>query len=103
MRSRRSARRERRSSRSTGRAAWQAVIGTRGPRELMTRALPDADGALTTAGVETVLRAAARAGALALGPGLGSADGARAFARELARRAQLPLVLDADGLNAHAP
>jgi hydroxyethylthiazole kinase-like uncharacterized protein yjeF len=84
-------------------ASVQAVVATRGPRELMTRALPDVDGALTTAGVETVLSAASRAGALALGPGLGSADGARAFARELARRAQLALVLDADGLNAHAP
>jgi ADP-dependent NAD(P)H-hydrate dehydratase / NAD(P)H-hydrate epimerase len=40
--------------------------------------------------------------ALALGPGLGRSEGAFAFARELARRAQVPLVLDADGLNAHA-
>ena len=43
-----------------------------------------------------------RGGALALGPGLGRGDGAAAFARELAREAEIPLVLDADGLNAHA-
>jgi NAD(P)H-hydrate epimerase len=40
--------------------------------------------------------------ALALGPGLGRAPGAVAFARELARRAPVPTVIDADGLNAHA-
>jgi ADP-dependent NAD(P)H-hydrate dehydratase / NAD(P)H-hydrate epimerase len=71
--------------------------------EVMTRALPDdGDGALTAAAVGPVLQAAGRGGALALGPGLGRSDGAFAFARELARRAPLPLVLDADGLNAHA-
>ena len=43
-----------------------------------------------------------RGGALALGPGLGRSDGAFAFARRLAREAAVPLVLDADGLNAHA-
>ncbi len=43
-----------------------------------------------------------RGGALALGPGLGRGEGAQAFARELAGGARVPLVLDADGLNAHA-
>ena len=37
-----------------------------------------------------------------LGPGLGRTDGAVAFARRLAAEAEVPLVLDADGLNAHA-
>jgi hydroxyethylthiazole kinase-like uncharacterized protein yjeF len=83
-------------------ASLQALIATRGPVELMTRGLPDADGSLAPSGVEPVLAAGARAGALVLGPGLGSADGSRAFARELAQRVQLPLVIDADGLNAHA-
>jgi NAD(P)H-hydrate epimerase len=68
----------------------------------MTRGLPDSDGALTPAGVEVVLETARRGGALALGPGLGRGDHAVAFARALARRADVPLVLDADGLNAHA-
>jgi ADP-dependent NAD(P)H-hydrate dehydratase / NAD(P)H-hydrate epimerase len=83
-------------------ASVQAVVATRAPAELMTRACSDDDGAHTRAGVEEVLAACARAGALALGPGLGTADPARAFARELAQRAELPLVIDADGLNAHA-
>ncbi len=70
--------------------------------EVMTRALPDDDGTHTTDGVSAVLEAAERGGALILGPGLGRAAGAQAFARELAARAELPLLLDADGLNAHA-
>jgi hydroxyethylthiazole kinase-like uncharacterized protein yjeF len=49
-----------------------------------------------------VLEATERGGALALGPGLGRTDGAVSFARALARDAGVPMVLDADGLNAHA-
>ncbi len=37
-----------------------------------------------------------------LGPGLGRDPETQTFARELAGRAALPLLLDADGLNAHA-
>lgn len=40
--------------------------------------------------------------ALALGPGLGRSDGAVAFARRVAAAAALPMVIDADGLNAFA-
>jgi NAD(P)H-hydrate epimerase len=70
--------------------------------EAMTRALPEDDGAHTAAGVDEVLELAARGGALVVGPGLGRSDGAFAFARELVARAELAVVLDADGLNAHA-
>jgi NAD(P)H-hydrate epimerase len=80
----------------------QEVIASRGPVELMTRGVPCEQGALAPEAVEEVLEASARAGALVLGPGLGQAESAREFARVLAQRAQLPLVLDADGLNAHA-
>jgi hydroxyethylthiazole kinase-like uncharacterized protein yjeF len=80
----------------------QAILATGGLPELMTRGLPDEDGSLTVAGVDTVLEAAQRGGALALGPGLGRGLGAAGFARELARRAPVPTVIDADGLNAHA-
>jgi NAD(P)H-hydrate epimerase len=45
---------------------------------------------------------AKRGGALVLGCGLGRSDEAVAFARELAAAAPVPLLLDADGLNAHA-
>jgi len=37
-----------------------------------------------------------------LGPGIGRSEGAVAFARAVARRVQAPLLIDADGLNAHA-
>jgi NAD(P)H-hydrate epimerase len=70
--------------------------------EAMTRALPDVDGALAPAALDAALEAAERADALVLGPGIGRGDGARAFACYLGARATLPLVLDADGLNAHA-
>jgi NAD(P)H-hydrate epimerase len=71
--------------------------------EVMTRPLPDEGGALSVAGLGTVLGdAKRRGGALVLGPGLGRADASAALARELARRAPVALVLDADGLNAHA-
>ena len=70
--------------------------------EAMTRALPEDDGAHTADGVEEVLELSKRGGALVVGPGLGRSDGAFAFARELVARAEVAVVLDADGLNAHA-
>lgn len=71
--------------------------------EVMSVPLPD-DGAggHTEAGAAGVLEKAERGGALVLGPGLGRTDDAFAFARTLARDAEVALVLDADGLNAHA-
>ena len=70
--------------------------------EQMSRGLPDSDGFHTPAGVEVVAEMAERAGAVALGPGLGRAPGAQEFARGVARAVQTPLLIDADGLNAHA-
>jgi hydroxyethylthiazole kinase-like uncharacterized protein yjeF len=69
---------------------------------VMTVPLPDEGGALTATGMGEVLRRAERAGALVLGPGLGRADGTVELARSLAASVELPLLLDADGLNAHA-
>jgi NAD(P)H-hydrate epimerase len=83
-------------------ASLQVIVAGGGTPELMTVALPDQEGALTVDGVSKVLEAGGRGGALALGPGLGRSEGAFAFARKLAREAELPMVLDADGLNAHA-
>ena len=70
--------------------------------EAMTHGLPEDDGSHTPAGVEPVLELCEKAGALVLGPGIGRADGALEWAREVARRAEVPLLIDADGLNAHA-
>ena len=70
--------------------------------EVMTHGLGDANGALTSDAVDDALAATARAGALVLGPGAGRSDAAFAFVRAVAARADSPLLLDADGLNAHA-
>jgi NAD(P)H-hydrate epimerase len=71
--------------------------------EIMSVGLPEEDGAHVAAGAERVLETARRrGGAIALGPGLGRTDGAAAFARHVAAGADVPLVLDADGLNAFA-
>jgi NAD(P)H-hydrate epimerase len=70
--------------------------------EAMSRGLPDEDGALSPAGIEDALGVVERAGALVLGPGAGRGKGAFRFLRELAVRAPVALLLDADGLNAHA-
>jgi len=83
-------------------AAVQPVLAGSGVPEVMFQALPEAEGGLDLAGVEQVLEAALDGGALVLGPGLGRQESAVAFARRLARAARIPLVLDADGLNAHA-
>jgi NAD(P)H-hydrate epimerase len=70
--------------------------------EVMTLALPDAQGSLLPEAVDPVLEMARRRrGALVLGPGLGRGVGATAVARRLAVEAPVPMVLDADGLNAH--
>jgi NAD(P)H-hydrate epimerase len=52
--------------------------------------------------VESLIEMAERAGAVVLGPGLGRTEGAASFAREAARALEIPLLIDADGLNAHA-
>jgi NAD(P)H-hydrate epimerase len=70
--------------------------------EVMTAPLPDDDGSLEPAGVAQVVDRAERADAFVLGPGLGRASGALEFARTAAREVKLPMLLDADGLNAHA-
>jgi hydroxyethylthiazole kinase-like uncharacterized protein yjeF len=70
--------------------------------EVMTVALPDEQGSLKASGVQQVIDRVPRSDALVLGPGLGRAAKAQKLARRLSRRAQLPLLLDADGLNAHA-
>jgi hydroxyethylthiazole kinase-like uncharacterized protein yjeF len=83
-------------------ASLQDVLAAAATPELMTRGLSEESGELAAAAVEEVIQSIRPNGALAIGPGLGRSDGAVAFARTLAGAAQAPLVLDADGLNAHA-
>jgi len=70
--------------------------------EQMSRGLPEHDGAHTPQGVRVAEAMAERAGAVVLGPGLGRDEGAAEFARTLAAAVPIPLLVDADGLNAHA-
>ena len=58
----------------------------------------DSSGRLLPRAAEAVLEAAERAGAVALGPGLGRSEGTRELVRILLERLQVPVVLDADGL-----
>ena len=67
--------------------------------EAVKRPCPeDASGLLTEASAEIVLELAEKAGAVALGPGLGRSDRTRQLVRELLDELSLPVVLDADGL-----
>ena len=70
--------------------------------EVMSVPLPDVGGSLVADAEETVLGRVGRADALVLGPGLGREPEALELARNVAAAAELPLLLDADGLNAHA-
>ncbi len=70
--------------------------------EVMTVPLPDENGVIVPAALTEVLERTGRVQSLVLGPGLGRDSAALDFARELARSAEVPLLLDADGLNAHA-
>jgi ADP-dependent NAD(P)H-hydrate dehydratase / NAD(P)H-hydrate epimerase len=70
--------------------------------EVMTVPIPDRDGRLEGGGAEQVLERSQRVDSLVLGPGLGRDPDTLSFAREVARAAKVPMVLDADGLNAHA-
>jgi NAD(P)H-hydrate epimerase len=70
--------------------------------EVMTRGLPDRAGALSSQALEPALAGLGRADAVALGPGLGRDDDTVEFTRALAAGVAVPLLLDADGLNAHA-
>jgi NAD(P)H-hydrate epimerase len=69
----------------------------------MTVPLPcDAQGCLGEAAEATIQPWIARAGVVACGPGLGRGPGVSRLVRDLYRSVALPLVVDADGLNALA-
>ena len=71
--------------------------------EVMTFELPDDPETGPKRGASRLaVERASRAQAMVLGPGLGRMPAAQKFARDVAAHAKLPLVLDADGLNAHA-
>ncbi|HEY3724870.1 MAG TPA: NAD(P)H-hydrate dehydratase [Acidimicrobiia bacterium] len=80
-----------------GSAAAAAGSGT----EVITVALPAApDGSLDARAAGAVLRDLGRFGAIVVGPGLGGHEGVQSTVSQLVADAPVPMVLDADGLNA---
>jgi NAD(P)H-hydrate epimerase len=79
----------------------QDVVASFQP-EAMTLGLPcDAEGRLGRGALAPLLPAVERADVVVLGPGLGRADATREAVREVVAAVACPLVLDADGLEAH--
>jgi ADP-dependent NAD(P)H-hydrate dehydratase / NAD(P)H-hydrate epimerase len=80
--------------------AIQATVAGFAP-ELMTEGLPETDeGSIATQATGRVEQLLAGKDAVVLGPGLSRNSDTAEFARRLVARCPLPLVLDADGLNA---
>jgi len=70
--------------------------------EIMSRGYEGAAGRLASSSANDILAAGERAAAVVLGPGLGRDEDSLELARELSRGVAAPLLIDADGLNAHA-
>src|SRR5262245_8828637 len=70
--------------------------------EAMTEPLPEVKGAIAASAAKTVVRALARFDAAAVGPGLGTSGETVAFLEAVLRESRLPMLVDADGLNAFA-
>jgi ADP-dependent NAD(P)H-hydrate dehydratase / NAD(P)H-hydrate epimerase len=73
-----------------------------GEPEVMSVGCPGGDGCLTPASAKAVLRTFEPAAAGVLGLGMGRDPGSVELARELVGAIAVPLVIDADGLNAFA-
>ena len=71
-----------------------------GGTEVIAVALPASDGGLDEAAADAVLAGLDRFRALVVGPGLGRRIATQIAVRRLVAEATVPLVLDADGLNA---
>jgi ADP-dependent NAD(P)H-hydrate dehydratase / NAD(P)H-hydrate epimerase len=71
--------------------------------EVMTEGLPEtAEGTLAESGIPRLLALLEGKQAVAVGPGLSTHPETKRLIRELIRRARVPVVLDADGVNAFA-
>jgi ADP-dependent NAD(P)H-hydrate dehydratase / NAD(P)H-hydrate epimerase len=73
-----------------------------GQPEVMSVGCPGGDGCLAPGSLKAVVRTFEHAAAGVLGPGLGRDPGSIELAREAAVAIEVPLVIDADGLNAFA-
>ena len=80
-------------------AAGQAALDAK-TLEVMTARYSDADDPAAAEATPLIDGLAARVQAVAIGPGIPTGGGMRAVVRDLAARLPLPMVIDADGLNA---
>jgi NAD(P)H-hydrate epimerase len=78
-------------------ACCQPIVAAMAP-EYMTEPIDERPDGLDVDAVDRVLEIARDV--VAIGPGLGQAPGTREFIRQLVDRATMPVVIDADGLNA---
>lgn len=60
----------------------------------------DSEGFLSLESLDRLIELSTKAKAAIIGPGMGSSANARALAREFIMRAKLPLIIDADAINA---
>jgi NAD(P)H-hydrate epimerase len=75
-----------------------------GRAEIMTEPLPETSkGGVSKEGLDRILGLAGERDTMVLGPGLGQDPSTRSLVRDLVRRCPVPLIVDADGLNALAP
>src|ERR671934_182354 len=64
---------------------------------------PEEDGRISPRAIDPIVEFAAKAGAVALGPGLGRGDGPKQVVARLLAELHVPVVVDADGLFALEP
>jgi ADP-dependent NAD(P)H-hydrate dehydratase / NAD(P)H-hydrate epimerase len=84
-------------------ASLQRTVVGRFP-ELMTEFLPETDeGTSDCVGAEKILSMLSQSDALVLGPGMTTHSSTKSLIWELVRRSPVPVILDADGINAFAP
>lgn len=68
--------------------------------EAMTLPLPDdGQGVLTSDAYDTIAQAAEGKRCIAIGPGMGTSESTRELVHRIVKGCQLPMVIDADGLN----
>ncbi len=86
-------------------ATAQESVANRAMPEVMTIALAETDrGAVSDEAIDHLLRLAAKASVVAIGPGLTSEDErTRRFVHAVIERRTTPVIIDADGLNCLAP
>jgi len=71
--------------------------------ELMTESLPETrEGTIDRLAAEKIFASLGQADALVIGPGVTTQDATREAVREIVQRSTVPVVLDADGINAYS-